>query len=211
MNERTCIVTKKTASATTLIRFVIDPNRQIVPDLKANLPGRGVWVSAYRTTIEEAIKRKAFSKSLKTDVEVASDLANIVDKLFLRSTLSSLSMARKAGAIVMGATKVDAAIRSGRVALVLHAQEAAEDGKRKIAQAIHAIKQKTNQDVKTISLLTSDEMSMAFGANPVIHAALLNTKAADGSLKTIYKLVSYRNGKHYKPSEMTAKAVKEIQ
>lgn len=211
MNERTCIVTKKTASATTLIRFVIDPNRQIVPDLKANLPGRGVWVSAHRTILEEAVKRKAFSKSLKIDVEVASNLANIVDKLLLKSVLGSLSMARKAGAIVMGLTKVDAAIRSDQVSLVLHAQEAAEDGKRKIAQALHAIKQKTNHDVKAISLLTSDEMSMAFGDIPVIHAALLNTKAADGTLKTIYKLIAYRDDRYYKTGEMTAKAVKEIQ
>ncbi|WP_102829843.1 RNA-binding protein [Bartonella bovis] len=211
MNERTCIVTKKSASTGALIRFVVGPNNQIVPDLKANLPGRGIWVSAHYNTIEEAIKRKAFSKNLKTDVEVASNLANIVDKLLLKAALGSLSMARKAGAVVTGLTKVDSAIRSGQVALVLHAKEATEDGKRKVLQAIYAIQQKTNQDIKVLSLFTSDEMSVAFGANLVIHAALLNTKSTEGFSKTINKLIAYRDDEHNKPCKMTAKAVKEIQ
>lgn len=65
MNERTCIVTRKNASAETLIRFVIGPNNQIVPDLKSNLPGRGVWISAHHSAIETAIKQNAFKKNLK--------------------------------------------------------------------------------------------------------------------------------------------------
>ncbi|MBB5073378.1 hypothetical protein HNQ69_000499 [Bartonella callosciuri] len=211
MNERTCIVTRKNASAETLIRFVIGPNNQIVPDLKSNLPGRGVWISARCSAIETAIKQKAFNKSFKTDVEVAPNLAHIVDKLLLKAALSSLSMARKAGAIVMGATKVDAAIRSDQVILVLHAKEATEDGKRKIAQAIHTIQQQTNRDIKILSLFTSNEMQVAFGANPVMHAALLDIKAAEGFFKTIYKLVVYRGDKQSKPDEMTAQAVKEVQ
>ncbi|WP_375627645.1 MULTISPECIES: RNA-binding protein [unclassified Bartonella] len=211
MNERTCIVTRKNASAQTLIRFVIGPNNQIVPDLKANLPGRGVWISAHHAVIEKAIKQKAFHRNFKTDVEVAPNLVHIVDTLLLKAALSSLSMARKAGAIVMGATKVDAAIRSGKVILVLHAKETTEDGKRKIAQAIHSIQQQTNRTIKTISLFTSDEMRVAFGSNPVMHAALLDTKAAEGFLKTTCKLISYRDDKHSKSSEMTAQAVKEVQ
>ncbi|WP_455466314.1 RNA-binding protein [Bartonella sp. B39] len=211
MNERTCIVTRKNASAETLIRFVIGPNNQIVPDLKSNLPGRGVWVSARHSAIEAAIKQKAFKRNFKTDVEVAPNLANIVDTLLVKAALSSLSIARKAGAIVMGATKVDAAIRSGQVILVLHAKETTEDGKRKIAQAIHTIQQQTNRNIKIISLFTSDEMRVAFGANPVMHAALLDTKVAEGFLKTIYKLLAYRDEKHSKPGEMTAQAVKEVQ
>ncbi|WP_273790589.1 MULTISPECIES: RNA-binding protein [unclassified Bartonella] len=211
MNERTCIVTRKNASAQTLIRFVIGPNNQIVPDLKANLPGRGVWISAHHAVIEKAIKQKAFHRNFKTDVEVAPNLVHVIDTLLLKAALSSLSMARKAGAIVMGATKVDAAIRSGKVILVLHAKETTEDGKRKIAQAIHSIQQQTNRTIKTISLFTSDEMRVAFGSNPVMHAALLDTKAAEGFLKTTCKLISYRDDKHSKSSEMTAQAVKEVQ
>ncbi|EJF83651.1 RNA-binding protein [Bartonella rattimassiliensis] len=211
MNERTCIVTRKNTSVQKLIRFVIGPNNQIVPDLKANLPGRGVWVSAHHAVIEKAIKQKSFHKNFKTDVEVAPNLGHVVDTLLLKAALASLSMARKAGAIIMGATKVDAAIRSGQVILVLHAKEATEDGKRKIAQAIHTIQQQTNRTIKTMSLFTSDEMRVAFGSNLVMHAALLDTKAAEGFLKTTHKLITYRDDKHSKLGEMTAQAVKEVQ
>ncbi|MBB4076431.1 hypothetical protein GGR08_000731 [Bartonella fuyuanensis] len=211
MNERTCIVTRKNASVQTLIRFVIGPNNQIVPDLKANLPGRGVWISAHHAVIEKAVKQKAFHKNFKTDVKVSPNLVRIIDTLLLKAALSSLAMARKAGAIVTGATRIDAAIRSGQVILVLHAKETTEGGKRKIAQAIHTIQQQTNRTIKTISLFTSDEMRVAFGSNPVMHVALLDTKAAEGFLKTIHKLITYRDDKHSKPGEMTAQAVKEVQ
>ncbi|WP_019222207.1 RNA-binding protein [Bartonella rattaustraliani] len=211
MNERTCIVTRKNASAEMLIRFVLGPNNQIVPDLKSHLPGRGVWVCAHHSTVKAAVKQKAFKKSFKTNVEVAPNLAHIIDTLLLKAALSSLSMARKAGVIVTGATKVDAAIRSGQVILVLHAKETTEDGKRKIAQAIHTIQQQIRRNIKTISLFTSDEMQIVFGANPVMHAALLDTKATEGFLKTIHKLIAYRDDKHSKPGEVTARAVKEVQ
>ncbi|WP_455478782.1 RNA-binding protein [Bartonella sp. B10] len=211
MNERTCIVTKKNAPAKAMIRFVVDPNNRIIPDLKCNLPGRGVWISAHHSIIEKAIKQKSFNKSFKTDVEVASNLAQIVDLLLLKSALGSFSMARKAGAVVTGMVKVSEAIRSDQVILVLHAKEATEDGKRKILQAIHTIQQQKNRNIKILSLFTSSEMSVAFGANPVMHAALLNKNAAEGFLKTIYKLISYRDDKHNHPDEMTAQSVKEIQ
>ncbi|MET3589780.1 putative RNA-binding protein YlxR (DUF448 family) [Bartonella silvatica] len=204
-------MTRKNASAQTLIRFVIGPHNQIVPDLKSHLPGRGAWVSARHSIIEAAVKRKAFQKKFKTDVEVSPNLAHIVDTLLLKTALSSLSMMRKAGAIVMGATKVDAAIRAGQAILVLHTKETTEDGKRKIAQAIHTTQQQTNRNIKAISLFSSDEMQVAFGAHPVMHAALLDTKAAEGFLKAIHKLLAYRDKEHSKPDEMMAQAVKEVQ
>lgn len=211
MNERTCIVTRQNASAQTLIRFVIGPNNQIVPDLKANLPGRGVWISAHHAVIDKAIKQKAFHKNFKTDVEVAPNLVHIVDTLLLKAALSSLSMARKAGAVVIGATKVDAAIRSGQVILVLHAKETTEDGKRKIAQAIHTIQQQTNRTIKQYLYLQVMKCVWLLALILSCMQPYWTQKAAEGFLKTTYKLISYRDDKHSKHGEMTAQAVKEVQ
>ena len=44
--ERTCIVTRAVKPVAELIRFVLGPDDQVVPDLKHKLPGRGVWVTA---------------------------------------------------------------------------------------------------------------------------------------------------------------------
>ena len=202
MNDRTCIVTRKSGSSEEMIRFVAGPDKHIVPDLKAVLPGRGAWVLASRPVIEEAIKRKAFARSLKADVIVEDKLVDLVDRLLVKAALGNLAMARKAGAVIFGSTKVESAIRSHQVRLVLHAKEAAYDGVRKIDQAIHSAKTSSGKDVSVLSL---------FGDNHVIHAALLNVQAAEGFIKTAHKLVAYRGGKRNEPEETTVEAVKETE
>src|SRR3954447_182199 len=138
MNERTCIVTRKSGAPDDLIRFVVGPDSAIVPDLKRNLPGRGCWVTADRLHVERAAARKLFGRALKQDVSVPADLAELVDRLLARAALGSLGLARKAGAVVMGAAKDEAAGRSGEALAVLHAGGAQPDGVRKIASARRA-------------------------------------------------------------------------
>src|SRR6516164_151224 len=75
---RMCIVTREVRPVAELIRFVAGPDG-LVPDLKRRLPGRGVWVSARRSDVETAVKRRAFQKSLRADVKVPSGLAEMVD------------------------------------------------------------------------------------------------------------------------------------
>lgn len=41
-----------------MIRFVVGPDRQIVPDLAAKLPGRGIWLSASKDVLELADARE---------------------------------------------------------------------------------------------------------------------------------------------------------
>src|SRR3979411_2733447 len=49
---RRCIVTRERLPKERMIRFVVGPDRQSVPDLTARLPGRGIWLSAARDVIE---------------------------------------------------------------------------------------------------------------------------------------------------------------
>lgn len=211
MNDRTCIVTRKSGSADELIRFVAGPDGHLVPDIKGVLPGRGAWVCASRPVVEEAIKRKVFSRSLKTEVVADYGLVDLVDKLLVKSALGSLALARKAGAIVTGSTKVENAIRTRQARIVLHSKEAAYDGRRKIEQAIYSTKRENGKDIPVMCLFNSDEMGVAFGDNHVVHAALLNVQAADGFIKTAHKLVAYRGVERNEPEETTVEAVKETE
>ena len=52
---RRCIVTRRELPPDDLIRFVADPSGTIVPDINRKLPGRGVWVTAERASIEAAV------------------------------------------------------------------------------------------------------------------------------------------------------------
>lgn len=134
--ERTCLVSRTAQPPEGLLRFVRSPEGVVVPDVKGKLPGRGVWVTARREIVAEAVRRKLFARGFKADSAADEGLPDLVERLLLESALSSLSMARKAGRVVTGFGKVTAALARGPVVAVIHAAEAADDGRRKVTQAV---------------------------------------------------------------------------
>jgi len=194
MNDRTCIVTRRQAEPDELIRFVAGPDSVIVADLKRNLPGRGCWVTADRLHIDKAAGRKLFARALRKDVTVPPDLGEAVDALLGRAALGVLGLARKAGAVALGATKVESAVRSGKALLVLHAREASEDGVRKITQARRATAYAGGPEIYAYKLFSEAELSLALGATNVIHAAVLAQEAGNAVLKRMVALDRYRGG-----------------
>lgn len=203
MNERTCIVTRERAEPDDLIRFVVGPDSAVVPDLKRNLPGRGCWVTADRLHVDRAVSRKAFARALKADVVVDPRLGETVDRLLARSALGTLGLARKAGAVALGAAKVDAAVRSGKALCVLHAFEASEDGVRKIGQAIRAVAHAGGPAISAYKLFSQDELGLALGGTNVIHAAVLASEAGKAATKRMVALNRYRGGS---PDERATRA-----
>ncbi len=113
--ERMCIVTRERQAPENLIRFVAGPDGSVVPDIRAKLPGRGVWVTARTDVVTEAVRRQAFSRGLKVSAKAPATLPADVDALLERDCLQSLSFANKAGAVVAGFTKIEAEINGGNV------------------------------------------------------------------------------------------------
>jgi predicted RNA-binding protein YlxR (DUF448 family) len=194
MNERTCIVTRKSGAADELIRFVVGPDSVLAPDLKRNLPGRGCWVTADRLHVDRAAARKLFGRALRQDVSVPADLGEMVDRLLVKAALGSLGLARKAGAVARGAAKVEAAVRSGEALAVLHSREAAPDGVRKIDQARRATALLDGPDITAYKLFSEAEIGLALGGANVIHAAVLASDAGKAAVKRIVALDRYRGG-----------------
>jgi predicted RNA-binding protein YlxR (DUF448 family) len=194
MNDRTCIVTRRPAGPDELIRFVVGPDKAVVPDLKRNLPGRGCWVTADREHIDKAVKKGAFARALKAEVAVPPDLGGVVDRLLAKSALGALGLARKAGMVALGATKVEAWVRSGAALLVLHAAEASEDGLRKIAQARRATAHIGGPEIRAYKLFSEQELGLALGGTNVIHAAVLAGDAGRAAEKRMVALDRYRGG-----------------
>ncbi|MBL4800922.1 MAG: DUF448 domain-containing protein [Emcibacter sp.] len=58
--SRRCLVTGETYAVSKLIRFVLDPEGRVIPDVAGKLPGRGGWVLADGNTLELAMKKKIF-------------------------------------------------------------------------------------------------------------------------------------------------------
>jgi predicted RNA-binding protein YlxR (DUF448 family) len=194
MNDRTCIVARRPTGPDEAIRFVVGPDGTVVPDLKRNLPGRGCWVTADREHVDKAAKKGMFARALKAQVEVPSDLGAMVDRLLSRSALGALGLARKAGAVALGATKVEASVRSGAALLVLHAAEASEDGVRKIAQARRATVHSGGPEIMAYKLFSEQELGLALGGTNVIHAAVLAGDAGRAAEKRMVALDRYRGG-----------------
>ena len=194
MNPRTCVVTREARDAAELIRFVADPAGRVIPDLRRKLPGRGVWVTAVRGTVDEAVRKRAFARGFRRDVIVDESLGDEVDALLEKDALGALSMAKKAGAVRTGAFKVDQAIRAGEVALLLHATDAAPDGVRKLDGAVHALEAAGGGPVAIAAPFTSTQMDLALGGDNVIHAAATKGGAARALIERVMQLQRYREG-----------------
>jgi uncharacterized protein len=191
-SERLCIVTREVKAVAEMIRFVIGPDRDVVPDLKRRLPGRGVWVTATRAAVAEAVKRRAFGRAFKAEVRVAPDLADEVERQLERSVLDALGIVHKAGRAVLGFAQVERALANEQVVALLHAADAGRDGVRKLAATARSRLAQKAEDLAVVDRFTAPQLDLAFGRPNVVHAALLAGPASDGFLARYRNLERFR-------------------
>src|SRR5215475_4696429 len=130
--QRFCAVSGAVRPVDEMIRFVVGPDGAPVPDLKRRLPGRGIWITATRQALAAAVARKAFARGFKRDVHAAPDLVATTERLLAQAALDALAMSHKAGTVVSGFAKVEAALERDRVVALINAAEASPDGTRKL-------------------------------------------------------------------------------
>jgi uncharacterized protein len=133
--QRTCIATGETGAPERMIRFVVGPEGDVVPDLARRLPGRGLWVKAERAAVERAVAKNLFARAARASVKPASDLAERVERLLLERALADLSRARRAGRAVAGFVRVEQMVGQRRAGLLVVADEADGDGLSKLKAA----------------------------------------------------------------------------
>jgi uncharacterized protein len=126
--QRTCIATGETGAPERMIRFVVGPEGDVVPDLARRLPGRGLWVKVERAAVERAVAKNLFARAARASVKPASDLAERVERLLLERALADLSRARRAGRAVAGFVRVEQMVGQRRAGLLVVADEADGDG-----------------------------------------------------------------------------------
>lgn len=161
--ERKCIATGESQPKQGLVRFVMGPDAQVVPDVLGKLPGRGVYVTASRDALELAVKKKLFARGLKAQVSVPEDLVAEVERQTLRRLVDLLSLARKSGDAVGGYEKVKDWLGKEHASVLIQASDGSGRGKSKLS---------TPHRGSFIGCLTADELGMAFGRQTMIHAAL---------------------------------------
>jgi hypothetical protein len=190
MRERRDVVSGEVLPEGKLIRFAVSPDGEVVPDIAAILPGRGIWVEADRKSVDIAVKKNLFAKSAKANVKAASDLATKVETLLVARMQADLGMARRSGQLVTGFDKVLSEIQSTTPpALIVEAWDGAADGKRKLFGAAHARSLK----IETVEPLSSAEISLAVGRENVIHAALKSGRLQERLSFDAKRLSGFRN------------------
>ena len=196
--ERMCAVTRQVRPIDELIRFVVAPTGEVIPDLKRKLPGRGLWVSASRQAVAEAVRRNQFSKGFRREVRAAPTLAADTETLLVRSALDALAMAAKAGQVVSGFSKVEEALRQRQaqnlIKALIHASDGAADGIRKLDAVVrqNAAINDESHPFPVVTALTSEQLDLALGRSNVVHAALLAGPASKTFLSRSHILVRYR-------------------
>ncbi len=183
-SERKCIVTGDVQPKEGLIRFVVGPDGSVVPDVLGKLPGRGMWVTAKKSVIDQAGKGQ-FARSAKQQVSVPDDLSAVVERQLVKRVVELIAMARKAGTSVCGYEKVKGWLAGGeRVRVLLQADDGSSRGKAKLW---------TPEGARYFDCLSAQELGLAFGRQSVIHGALATGGLSDRVVEEAAKLKGLRD------------------
>lgn len=193
---RRCIITRERLPKERMIRFVVGPDRQLVPDLAARLPGRGIWLSASGDVLDSsgapggqpqkdgqqkekpgdglADRRlaRAFSRAARGPVSVPSDLSVTLQAALVRRISEFLGLARRAGQAVAGFEKAREFLRTGRARLVLQASDGSEAERTRFLSG-------AGLDVVVIDPLAGETLGRIFGRDYVVHVAVAPGKLAE--------------------------------
>ena len=161
--ERKCIATGEVQPKFGLIRFVVGPEAQMVPDLAGKLPGRGVWIASDRAAIEKAVAKNLFTRAAKQPVQLPDDLPDLIESMLVRRVVDLISLSRKGGYAIAGYEKVKDWLMKEEATVLIQASDGSERGKSKLS---------TPYGGSFIGWLTADELGRAFGRQTTIHAAL---------------------------------------
>ncbi len=183
--ERRCVVTGDVSPAEQLVRLALGPDGTIAPDVHGKAPGRGAWIGVDRATLEAAQAKGKLKGGLARALQdgnftIPDDLGARIEAQLQRATLDRLGLESRSGTLLSGNEKIETAARKGQVRLLLHASDAGEDGRKKLAQAWR-VGEDDEGSGREGRVLPVDRgtLSMALGRENAVHLALTDARAAD--------------------------------
>jgi uncharacterized protein len=182
--ERRCVLTGATAPAHQLVRLALGPTGEVLPDILARAPGRGAWIAVDQPALETAVAKGklkgALARAFKTgDLAIPADLGQRVAAALERVTLERLGLESRGGYLMTGTERIETAARSGQVALLMHARDAAADGRRKLGQAWRVGSDREGSGALGMILpVDRGALSVALGRENAVHLALTDERAA---------------------------------
>jgi predicted RNA-binding protein YlxR (DUF448 family) len=168
-----------------LIRFTVDQNGIIFPDIAAKLPGRGAYVTADPEQIIKAQDSGKLSRALAGEFspDDRGGLPDLIDRLLLKRCQEMLAMGRRSGTVLGGGGKIKAAMAAAGLLIAADASE----------REARALCGDVDHDW-IIKALYSHEMGIPFGRKAIAFAAVLRRQNQQGyKLKEeLLRLAFYR-------------------
>lgn len=189
VKQHICIHSGVALEEDRLMRFVIGPEDVLYPDFSADLPGKVLWCSLFRQTVQDAINNNSFAKAAGQDVTIPAGLMDQVERGLRQKALSLLSMTKKAGHLLTGAEKAEQMLRSGKAGIYLTAAARDADTREKLTfLALNA-----DRPARIVDMFTSEELSRASGANKVFHAVMSRGGTTDRFFSHVKRMHLFRN------------------
>ncbi|MCW8087205.1 RNA-binding protein [Sabulicella glaciei] len=170
---RRCIVSRETRPKEEMIRFVLGPSRELVPDPGGRLPGRGLWLTAQDEILRKALKTGAFAKAARGPVQVPDQLAQLVIRMLQARIRDFLGFARRGGEAVAGREAVLEWLRTREVAFLLQASDGSPAERDRLVG---------RREIPVYTPLSGAELGSVFGRDRAVHVAVLPGRLA-GSLQ----------------------------
>lgn len=201
-SERRCVLTGKTSARDDLVRLAVSPVGEVLPDANAKAPGRGAWIGVSKADLAEAMAsgklKGALSRAFKTgDLTIPEDLPTRTEAALRKAMLDRLGLEMRAGRLILGSDRIANEARMGGVAMLYHAADAKEDGRRKLDQAWRVgLDEEGSGRQGEVLPLDREALSVALGRENVVHLALADTKSAQRVAIPLGRLQTYLGAVH---------------
>lgn len=179
---RRCIVTRESLPKEAMLRFVVGPGGVLVPDVAGRLPGRGMWLKAEPGLLAQALKKGAFHRAAKAQLNWPENLPALVAAQLQQRLADALGMARRAGGSVAGFQKVQEWLQAGRVGLLV---EAADGSPAERARLIGG------RDVPVVVVLSTELLGQVFGRGGAVHVAVARGPLAEAVSREAGRLAAF--------------------
>lgn len=185
--QRSCVGCRTSKDKAFLLRFVLTPETEIMPDLENRLPGRGAYTCVDKRCLAAAIEQRQFKRSFKHDVTVmpAEQMVEHVRQQLHGRIIGLIGLANKAGLITGGGSMVLDALKGKKMpGLVIVATDVSEaiGGKIIYASAVHGVPHRI--------AVTKDDFGAILGKAPRSAIAV----ASGGFVAQLVKAIDrYRN------------------
>ncbi len=161
--QRSCLGCRISKNQDQLIRFVLSPQNEVLPDLDNKLPGRGAYTCISGECLAKAVTQRQFKRSFKQDVQVMApeELVLHTRKLLFDRIIGLIGLANKASQVIGGGSMVSEALKNRvKPGLVIVATDVSEAIGGKIISLANVNK------VPYRTAITKDDFGVVLGKAP---------------------------------------------